>query len=372
MDTYTCLGRSGLRVSPLCYGCMNVGTEWGFGADQATCVKLMDKYMDAGGNFFDTADLYTGGTSEKWLGEYLASKRSRAVIATKFTGNTEKGNPNGGGNSRKNMVESLDASLKRMGIDAVDLYYVHVWDHRSPAEEVMRGLDSLVRSGKVHYLAVSDTVAWKIAEANTIANLRGWTPFVGLQTQYSLVERTADRDLIPFCEEFGVGIVPWGTLAQGLLTGKYNKMATGEETAKALEKVAAESDRSKHAEAIGVDTKRAKAVLDNWTDTNKAIALEVEKVATELGKSCTQVAINWALRQPCVQSPIIGVRSVEQLDDCLGAVDVAITPEQMERLNKVSAIDVGFPQRWGAGRASMSMGFIDGGCKFAQSRWGYK
>lgn len=372
MDTYTCLGRSGLRISPLCFGCMNVGTEWGFGADQETCRKLMDKYMDAGGNFFDTADIYTGGTSEKWLGEYLASKRSRAVIATKFSGNTEKGNPNGGGNSRKNMVESLDTSLKRMGIDAVDLYYVHVWDHRSPAEEIMRGLDALVRSGKVHYLAVSDTVAWKIAQANTIASFRGWTPFVGLQTQYSLIERTADRDLIPFCEEFGIGIVPWGTLAQGMLTGKYNKMDTGDETQKALDLVATESDRAKQAEALGVDTKRAKVVLDNWNDKNKTIALEVEKIAKEIGKTSTQVSIQWALSQPCVQSPIFAVRTEEQLDDCLGSVEFQLSDEHKKRLDEVSKIEVGFPQKWGAGRVGAGGQFLDGGCKMAPSPWDFK
>jgi predicted oxidoreductase len=204
------LGNSGLRVSPLCFGCMNLGDS--SMADQETSRKLMEQYIEQGGNFFDTANVYEKGMSEKWLGEFLQSQRSRAVIATKFGGCTDGSDPNAGGNHRKNLVQSLDASLKRLGTDYVDLLYVHIWEYRTPVEEVMRSLDDVVRSGKALYVAISDTVAWKIAQANTTATLRGWSPFVGVQTQYSLTERTAERDLLP-CATTRLQPPPWASLS---------------------------------------------------------------------------------------------------------------------------------------------------------------
>lgn len=194
---YKLLGNSGLRVSELCLGGMTFGTDWGWGADKDTSRQIYEAFRAAGGNFIDTANFYTGGTSEKLIGEFIASERSRIVLATKYSSSMDDDNPNASGNSRKNMIQSVEASLKRLGTDYIDLYWVHIWDFMTPIEEVMRGLDDLVRQGKVLYVGISDTPAWIVSQAQMLAHLRGWTPFVGLQIEYSLVERTVEREFLP-------------------------------------------------------------------------------------------------------------------------------------------------------------------------------
>ncbi|HXR09254.1 MAG TPA: aldo/keto reductase, partial [Candidatus Acidoferrales bacterium] len=217
---YKLLGKSGLRVSELCLGTMTFGEDWGWGANQDESKAIFDAFAAAGGNFIDTADGYTNGTSEKFVGEFVGSERERFVIATKFSFNSHPGDPNAGGNHRKHMVEALHGSLQRLGTDYVDLYWMHAWDELTPVEEVMRALDDLVRAGKVLYVGISDAPAWWIARANTLAEWRGWTPFIGLQIEYNLIARTPERELLPMAAALGLGVTAWSPLASGWLTGK--------------------------------------------------------------------------------------------------------------------------------------------------------
>ncbi len=223
LDRYRLLGRSGLRVSPLCLGTMTFGTEWGWGADRETSRAIFNAYAERGGNFIDTANFYTKGTSERLVGECMADARERFVLATKFTLNMRPGDPNAGGNHRKCMIQSVEASLRRLNTDYIDLYWLHAWDGTTPVDEVMRGLDDLVRAGKILYVAVSDTPAWKIAQCNTLAELRGWSRFIALQVEYNLALRDVERDLVPMAIELGLGVLPWSPLASGLLSGKYTR-----------------------------------------------------------------------------------------------------------------------------------------------------
>src|SRR3990172_6669221 len=212
---YKLLGKTGLRVSELCLGTMTFGEEWGWGASKEESRKIFDAYVDAGGNFVDTANLYTGGTSEKFVGEFLKGRRERFVLATKYTLNMRPDDPNGGGNHRKSLVQSLDASLKRLGTDYIDLYWVHAWDGMTPLEETMRALDDVVRAGKVLYVGISDAPAWIVSRANTLAELKNWTPFAALQIQYNLADRTPERDLLPMAKALDIAVTPWGVLAGG-------------------------------------------------------------------------------------------------------------------------------------------------------------
>jgi aryl-alcohol dehydrogenase-like predicted oxidoreductase len=316
---YKLLGKSGLRVSELALGTMTFGEDWGFGASRDESKKQFDAFLAQGGNFIDSAINYTNGSSEKLVGEFIAAERARLVVATKYSLNTRSGDPNAGGNHRKNMMQSVETSLTRLGTDYIDLYWVHLHDPFTPIEETMRGLDDLVRSGKVLYVGISDAPAWLISQANTLAELRGWSRFVGLQVQWSLVDRDVERELVPMARAFDLGITPWGVLGAGLLTGKY---AGG----KAPE-----------------DTKRAGWTANKLSEKNLATAAEVQKVAAELGVSSSQVAIAWVRsKAPCVV-PIIGARTHAQLVDNLDAVKVTLTPEQVKRLDTASAITLGFP-----------------------------
>jgi aryl-alcohol dehydrogenase-like predicted oxidoreductase len=314
---YRLLGHSGLRVSELALGTMSFGTEWQWGADKASSKKLFDAYVDAGGNFFDTANRYTEGTSEKYLGEFIARDRERFVIATKYTLFTRHGDPNFSGNHRKNMMQAVEASLKRLGTDYVDLYWVHAWDGTTPVEEILRGLDDLVRQGKVLYTGISDTPAWVISRANAIAELRGWTRFSAVQLRYSLVDRTAERELLPMARHLDLAVTPWSVLAAGVLSGKYNR------------KTAPKKGRAKEGAAK--------------IPRNLDIAAEVVKVARQLRCTPSQVAIAWVRRQPGVIIPLIGANDLVQLRDNLGALDVALEPKHLERLDAVSRIEPGFP-----------------------------
>src|ERR1051326_2816982 len=220
---YKLLGKSGLRVAEVCLGTMTFGEEWGFGANKEESKAIYDAYIAAGGNFIDTANRYTEGTSERYLGEFIHSERDSIVLATKYSLMTKRGDPNSSGNHRKSLHRSLEASLKRLNTDYIDLYWVHIWDPLTPIEEMMRALDDMVRAGKILYIGVSDAPAWIVSQGNTLANLRGWTEFTGLQIEYSLIERTAERELLPMADALNIGVTAWSPLGGGVLTGKYNK-----------------------------------------------------------------------------------------------------------------------------------------------------
>jgi aryl-alcohol dehydrogenase-like predicted oxidoreductase len=314
------LGRSGLRVSELCLGTMTFGEDWGWGADKATSRALYDAFREAGGNFFDSANRYTEGTSERFLGEFCASERDQVVLATKFTLWTRRDDPNAGGNHRKNMVQALEASLKRLGTDYVDLYWVHAWDFTTSPEELMRGLDDLVRAGKVLYVGVSDTPAWVVSRAVTLAELRGWTPFTALQIKYSLLERTPERELLPMARALDLAVTPWSVLGTGLLTGKYRRGQAD-----------ADDRLARSGRADEVDA-RSQGIVD-----------AVLAVSEEIGCTPSQVAIAWLLDRPGVILPLVGARRPEQLADNLGALDVALDAAQRQRLDDASAVSLGFP-----------------------------
>jgi aryl-alcohol dehydrogenase-like predicted oxidoreductase len=330
LDRYRLLGRSALRVSPLCLGTMTFGTEWGWGSDSSVARAQLDLYAERGGNFIDTANFYTGGTSESLLGEFLEGRRDRFVLATKYTSNMRPGDPNAGGNHRKNLVQSLEASLTRLHTDHVDLYWVHVDDQLTPIEETMRALDHVVRQGKVLHVGISDMPAWKVAQANTLADFRGWSPFTALQVEYSLVQRAPERDLLPMAQALGLAVTPWSPLGGGVLAGKYTK---GD-----LPK----SDATAPASPSGT-RKDVVVAFSMLTERTLAIADAVKAVAKEAGASPSQVAIRWLLEQPGVTSPILGARTLEQLKDTLGALDVRLSPEQLGKLDAASRIELGFP-----------------------------
>jgi aryl-alcohol dehydrogenase-like predicted oxidoreductase len=320
---YKLLGKSGLRVSELSLGTMTFGEEWGWGANREESRRMFDAYAEAGGNFLDTADGYTDGTSEKMVGEFVQADRERFVIATKYSFNAFKPNcPNGGGNHRKHMVEALNASLKRLNLDYVDLLWMHVWDELTPIEEVMRAFDDLVRAGKVLYIGISDAPAWWIARANTLAEWRGWTAFTGLQIEYNLVERTPERELMGMADALGLTVAAWSPLASGLLTGKYaGTRAKGSKEEKRLDK-----------------TPQFKAL----SECNMKIADTVVKVAKQAGKSPAQVALNW-LRAKKNVIPIIGARKFEQFKDNMDCLKWHLNTKQLAQLDEVSAIELGFP-----------------------------
>ncbi|MGO4336543.1 aldo/keto reductase [Labrys sp. KB_33_2] len=328
LDDYRLLGRSGLRVSPLSLGTMTFGTDWGWGADEAEARRIFDAYVDRGGNFIDTANQYTNGTSERFVGAFAADRRDRLVIATKYTLPSRPGDPNSGGNHRRSMVRSVEDSLKRLGTDYIDLLYLHAWDFTTPVEEVLRGLDDLVRSGKIVYAGISDAPAWQIARMQTIADLRGWAPLIALQVEYNLIERTIERELVPMARELGLGVIPWSPLASGVLAGKYSRADL--------------DDSGGSAEASGT---RRNVALGNGALTERGldIAEVVKAVAGETGHTPSQVALAWTLTNPAVASPLIGARTLAQLEDNLGALEVSFSDEQRDRLEAASAIELGFP-----------------------------
>jgi aryl-alcohol dehydrogenase-like predicted oxidoreductase len=331
LATYSLLGRSGLRVSPLCLGTMTFGTEWGWGIDKPAAERLLGQYLDAGGNFIDTADGYTGGTSESIIGDYLASsgRRDRTVLATKFTFAGAQGDPNSGGNGRKNIHRALDASLRRLKTDYVDLYWLHAWDGVTPVEEVMSTLTDLVRAGKIRYIGLSDVPAWYLARAQTLAELRGWERVAALQLEYSLVERNLEREHIPAALELGVGVTPWSPLASGLLTGKYQRGADATSVgAGRLEAVKGQGNP---------------AFLKLFTERNWRIVDELVAVARELDRPPAQVALAWVARRPGVTSTIVGATKPEQLADNIRALDVRIPAPLAARLDEVGRPELVHP-----------------------------
>jgi aryl-alcohol dehydrogenase-like predicted oxidoreductase len=348
LDTYRLLGRSGLRVSPLSLGAMTFGSAWGWGADEPEARTIFDAYVDRGGNLVDTASNYTQGTSERLVGDFAKGRRDRLVIATKYSCAIEPGDPNSGGNHRKSMMRSVEQSLDRLQTDYIDLLYLHAWDATTPVEEVLRGLDDLVRAGKVLYVGISDTPAWQVSRMQAIADLRGWSPLVALQIEYSLIERTVERELIPMARDMGVGVVPWSPLASGVLTGKYSR---------------ADLDVGEGVGEVTGSRKNVAAAAGSLTARGLVIADVVREVADEVGHSPAQVALAWTLLDPAVTSTIIGVRTLAQLEDNLGALDVTLTDDQRARLDAVSAVDLGFPHDML--RRPMTRGVLFGGATIA-------
>jgi aryl-alcohol dehydrogenase-like predicted oxidoreductase len=302
---------------------MTFGEEWGFGADKDESKKIFDAFAEADGNFIDTANKYTNGTSEKFVGEFINSDREKFVLATKYTLSMDPADPNSSGNHRKNLVQSVEASLKRLGTEYIDLLWVHAWDPMTPVEEFMRALDDLVSAGKIFYVGISDAPAWIVSQANTMAALRGWSPFVALQIKYNLLDRTPERDLLPMAKTFDIGVTAWAPLGGGILTGKYNQQS---------------NDPKRYAP----EDPFGKMMLN---DSNLAIAAKVHQIAGEIGRTPSQVALRWLLQQNDrgVIMPIIGARSKAQLADNLGCLEFEIEANVMEELDSLSRIELGFP-----------------------------
>jgi aryl-alcohol dehydrogenase-like predicted oxidoreductase len=325
---YQLFGNSGLRVSEVCLGTMTFGEDWGWGSSEAEARKIYDRFREHGGNFIDTANVYTMGTSEKLLGEFMQGHRDEVVLATKYTNAQPGKDPNAGGNQRKNMMRSVEESLKRLKTDYIDLYWLHVWDSMTPIDEVMRGFDDLVSQGKILYAGVSDAPAWWISRANTIAELRGWAPFIGLQIEYSLLERVPERELLPMTHALGLDVVAWSPLAGGFLSGKYQVTAEG---------IRSESGSSRmdnpDMQQFLQDKPRLESVID-----------AVRSVAKSTGKSPAQVALAWLTNQPRPVTPIIGARRLDQLDANIEGAALQLSAEHMNQLNEASRINLGFPQ----------------------------
>jgi aryl-alcohol dehydrogenase-like predicted oxidoreductase len=319
---YRLLGNSGLRVSEAALGTMTFGEDWGWGSSKDEARKVYDVFREAGGNFIDTANVYTNGTSESLLGEFMDGHRQSVVMATKYTNAASGTDPNAGGNQRKNMVQAVEASLKRLRTDYIDLYWVHIWDQITPVEEVMRGLDDLVRQGKVLYVGISDAPGWWIAQANTLAHLQGWSPFVGLQIEYSLIERTVERELIPMAKALNIGVTAWSPLANGVLTGKYHGHGSSE--------------------SARMSSDMMKGFMPEQQRTDRIVGA-VEKVSEEVGRSMAQVALAWLRYRPVTVIPIIGARKLSQLQDNLASLDLTLSADQLKTLDEASRIQLGFP-----------------------------
>lgn len=324
---YRLFGSSGLRVSELFLGAMTFGEQGGVGAPPEECARMLDAYTEAGGNFIDTAVNYRGGASETILGNLLAGRRDRFVLATKYTVTRDGNDPNAAGNHRKNMRLSLETSLRRLQTDYIDVYWVHIWDSNTPIEETLRALDDAVSQGKILYAGISDAPAWLVARANTLAEWRGWVPFAGLQVPYSLLQRDIERELIPMATEFGMSVAAWSPLAGGVLSGKFT--IPGRQVA---------------ASRISPET---------VSENDHAIVRAVQDVAKELGVTCSQVAIAWTMARTNAVHPIIGARSSDQLAENLGALDVKLPPEAIARLEKATGFEAGFPAN-----------FIEGSTRF--------
>lgn len=314
---YKLLGHSGLRVSELCLGAMTFGSEEAWCADKAESRAMFEAFVEAGGNFIDTADVYTRGESEKLVGEFVAGDRERYVIATKYSNAFPgTGDANAAGNQRKNLIQSLDGSLKRMNLDYIDVYWMHNWDFTTPIDEAMRTLDDAVRAGKILYIGLSDAPAWVCARANAIAELRGWTQFASMQLEYSLTERGIEREHFPFCRETDLAITAWSPLASGILSGKYTRG--------------------------GDDAKRLDTIPFHEADDKKLeIARTVDAVADDIGTSSAQVALAWVRQRGTI--PILGARTLSQLKDNLASLELTLNQAQLAQLDAVSAVAYGHP-----------------------------
>jgi aryl-alcohol dehydrogenase-like predicted oxidoreductase len=313
---YKLLGRSGLKVSELCLGTMGFGTATPWGIEKNPSFEIMEAFGNAGGNFLDTANRYQDGQSEEIVGEFINQRdRDYWVLATKYSLFDNQTNPNASGNNRKNMMRSVETSLRRLKTDFIDVLYLHIWDDLTPMEEVLRGLDDLVRQGKVTYIAISDTPAWMAAKGQTLAELMGWSPFVALQIEYSLLQRTPERDLIPMARHFGLTVTPWAPLAGGALTGKY----------------------------LQNDPGRIKEGSKRLNEEAVRITRVVMSIAGELGATPGQVALAWTMQQSFSSIPIVGATKLGQMQDNLGAVGLKLPASAIEKLHEASKISLGFP-----------------------------
>jgi aryl-alcohol dehydrogenase-like predicted oxidoreductase len=297
---------------------MTFGKDWGWGSDAATATEIFDTFLEAGGNFIDTADVYTEGSSERILADLIQADRDHIVLATKYTLSNTTHNPNNSGNHRKNLAQSVEKSLRRLNTDYIDLLWVHAYDFLTPIEETMRALDDIIRQGKVLYIGISDAPAWVIARANTIADFRGWSRFIGNQLEYNLTERTPERELLPMSKELGLGVVAWSPLAAGILTGKYNKK-----------------------EGKGSGGRMEGTTSYRLNDRNYDIAAKVMEVAESIGASAPQVALAWIRAQGHI--PIIGARTLDQLKDNINCLELQLPAEALQSLDEVSQIELGFP-----------------------------
>jgi aryl-alcohol dehydrogenase-like predicted oxidoreductase len=326
LDHYVTLGRSGLRVSPFCLGAMTFGEDWGWGSSVEDSEAILARFIEAGGNFVDSANGYTRGHSEKIIGDYLRTndvRRDGLVLATKFVSNLFPGDPNGGGASRKSLMAACDESLRRLQTDYIDLYWMHEWDRFTPIDETMRALDDLVAAGKVRYIGFSDAPAWKVAQAQTMAAFRGWTPLVALQIEYSLLERTVEGELMPMAEELGLGVTPWSPLRGGVLTGKYTR-------------------ESKDEAAPG----RGEMVKAHLNERTFAIVDELVRIASEHDTTPAAVALAWVQNRPGVTSTIIGARTMDQLGANVAALDLQLSDADTAALDAASTPTLNFPSRF--------------------------
>jgi aryl-alcohol dehydrogenase-like predicted oxidoreductase len=323
LNHYVTLGRSGLKVSPFCLGAMTFGEEWGFGSDERVSTQVIDYYLEQGGNFIDTANLYTKGHSERILGDYFTrngGRRDRLVLATKFSANMHPGDPNGGGASRKSIIAACEESLRRLQTDYIDLYWQHWEDAFTPLEETMAAIDTLVRTGKIRYAGFSDTAAWKVATAQLTAQLRGFAPLIALQIEYSLLERTVEGELIPMAQAMGLGVTPWGPLRAGVLSGKYSR-------------------QNMQAESKG----RAANLATNSTERVYAVLDVLAAVARRHETSSARVALAWVRSRPGVVAPILGARTLAQLQDNIAALDLQLRPDDFAELDAATTPTLGFP-----------------------------
>ncbi len=339
---YRLLGKSGLRVAEISLGAMTFGEEWGCGAGKDDARRIYDAYRSAGGNFIDTANVYTNGTSEQFTGEFLRDHRPEIVLATKYTNAVTQNDANAGGNHRKNMMQAVEASLRRLQTDYIDLYWMHIWDGMTPVEEVMRAFDDLVSQGKVLYIGISDAPAWWIAQANTLADLRGWTRFVGLQIEYSLVERTVERELVPMARALDLGLVAWSPLGGGLLTGKYHAGAPSA------------GSEGRYSAGPMSQFRRSGEQVDR-------IVAAVKKIGEETGRSPAQVALAWLRYRDIPVIAIVGARRLSQLEDNLASLTLELSEAQVSELNAASAIELGFPHDFY--KLDMVKGMIYGGMR---------
>jgi aryl-alcohol dehydrogenase-like predicted oxidoreductase len=337
LNHYITLGRSGLRVSPFCLGAMTFGEDHGWGSSVKDSEAILDRFIELGGNFIDTANAYTKGHSEKIIGDHIGrhkNQRDRLVIATKFYTNLYAGDPNGGGANRKSIISACEQSLRRLQTSYIDLYWMHTWDRHTPIDETMAALDDLVRSGKVRYIGFSDTPAWKCAEAQTLARLRGLAPLIALQIEYSLLERTVEGELIPMARELGLGVTPWSPLKGGVLSGKFTRQNAGQ-----------------------VKPDRGAWVESYLNDKSYALIDELKKISTALDTTPARVALAWVQGRPGVTSTIIGARTLAQLEDNVKALDVKLGAEHIASLDALSRPVLPFP----LGMIAMAAVFMNGG-----------
>jgi len=330
LATYNLLGKSGLRVSPLCFGTGTFGDKWGenWSIDKSTAKDILKRFFEAGGNFIDTADTYHEGQSEEITGALMREliPRDFLVLSTKFTFGMRPGDPNGGGNGRKHMIEAVENSLRRLQTDYIDLYWMHNWDTMTPAEEVMSSLNQLVQSGKVRYIGLSNPPAWYLARAQTIAELRGWERVSAIQMQYSMAARNIEFEYTDAALEMGIGICPWSPLSNGLLTGKYKR----------------EGNKIKGEGRLATSWV-TDPTIDPLSDQTANIVDTLCEIAKELGVSPAQLALNWVAHRPAVVSTVIGASKVSQLEDNIKALEFEIPDEMMKKLNEVSKPKAQYP-----------------------------